>query len=834
MKMKFDVTGMTCAACQAHVEKAVRGVEGVSSVNVNLLQNTMSVDFDENICSVEGICSAVDRAGYGAAEQGAVKNVPRGTLPDDQTAAMKRRLVLSLCFLVPLFCLCMGHMFGLPVPSVLSGHENMMSFALTQLLLTVPIIGLNFHFFSGGFKALVHRSPNMDSLVALGSSAAFVYSVYGTYRMAYSMGRADLDTAHAYMMNLYYESCGMILTLITVGKFLEARSKGKTSDALTKLMKLAPQTAKVLRDGSEVTIPASEVKVGDVFVLRAGDSVPCDGIIIEGTCSVDESALTGESLPVEKAVGASLMSASVTAGGFVKVCCERVESESSLSRIIALVEEASATKAPIARLADRISAVFVPVVICIALFSAAVWLAVGKEPSFALNMAISVLVISCPCALGLATPTAIMVGTGKGAQLGILIKSAESLETAGDVQTVIFDKTGTITEGRPAVTEFSGSEELKTAVAAVEQNSSHPLAAAILENVPRGTLAECTYYNEVPGGGLVGEVGGRKVVIGNERIMAAEGLDVSPIKSEADNRTAEGAIVLYAAAGDELGLIVIADEVKPTSAEAISSLKEMNVRTVMLTGDNERTARHVAKEVGIDEFHAGLLPEDKTRILGECMKSGRCAMVGDGVNDAPALAAADVGIAIGAGRDIAVESADIVLMKSDLRDVPTALKLSRAAMRNIKQNLFWALIYNAIGIPLAAGAFYPLFGWKLNPMFGAAAMSLSSFCVVSNALRLNMFHVEHSDGEKQKMFHVEHSGEVKMKIKGMMCEKCVAHVSEALNGIEGVHARVSLEENCAYLTFDREVDPKILKKAVRDAGYKVVGKINVPRGTFGR
>ncbi len=829
MKKKFDVTGMTCSACQAHVEKAVKNVDGVTQVNVNLLQNSMQVEFDEQITNAAAIVAAVDKAGYGASEKDRDNSAQSAENSADaqQTAlkAMKTRLVCSVTILIPLFYLCMGHMLGLPLPHIFTGHENMMVFALTQLLLTVPIIFLNFHYFRNGYRNLFHRAPNMDSLIALGASAAFVYSVYGTYRMAWCMGRGDLETAHRYMMDLYYESCGMILTLITVGKFLEAKSKGRTSEAISKLMKLAPKTAVVERDGTETEIPASDVAVGDIFVLRAGSSVPCDGEVISGNCTVDESALTGESMPAEKQSGSTVMSASIVSGGYVRCICRRPEKDSTLSKMIELVEEASASKAPIARLADRISGVFVPVVITIAVIAGAAWLIAGKPPAFALNMAISVLVISCPCALGLATPTAIMVGTGKGAELGILVKSAESLETAHKVSTVILDKTGTCTEGRPAVTgvrSLTDASELMRLVYPPEKNSSHPLAKAVCSWCEQhGTvLSDCDDYEELAGGGIRARVGGKLVSVGNARLMEQSGADISPLSAYADSVSAEGGIPLYVSSdGELLGVIAVSDPVKPTSAEALRRFAELGIRTVMLTGDNERTAKAIASQLGIDEVRAGLLPEDKTRILREIQQSGSCtAMIGDGVNDAPALAASDVGIAIGEGRDIAIESADIVLMKSDLRDAAAAVELSRAVIRNIKQNLFWALVYNSVGIPLAAGLLYPIWGLKLDPMFGAAAMSLSSFCVVTNALRLNLFRPFHLRGKASSA-----DGVRVMKIGGMMCEKCVAHVSKALNSLDGVSAEVSLEKNCAYIRSDGTATDEQLKKAVRDAGYKPKG-----------
>lgn len=825
---------MTCSACQAHVEKAVRSVNGVKSANVNLLRNFMQVEFDESASTSDEIIKAVEKAGYGASVCGEKKTTEKNSA-SDELKNMKKRLIWSVIFLAPLFYICMGHMVGLPIPAILSGKENLMIFALTQLLLTVPIISLNFHFFRNGFKNLIHRSPNMDSLIALGATAAFVYSLFGTFMIAYHMGRGALDTSHGYMMNLYYESCGMILTLITVGKFLEGKSKRKTSDAVSKLVDLAPKTAIVVRNGKELEIPASEIQVEDVFLLKSGASVPCDGVILEGSCTVDQSALTGESIPVEKSAGDQLMSASVSVSGFVKCRCIRAEKDSTLSRIISLVEDAAATKAPIARLADKISSIFVPAVIMIALLSGVVWVLVTRDFAAALKAAISVLVISCPCSLGLATPTAIMVGTGKGAQNGILIKSAEALENAHSVNTIVLDKTGTCTEGKPSVREVIArgmSEiELMDICGALEVNSSHPLAKSVVEYCDDNhiTVEKCTDYSEIPGGGISGNVGGRRVIIGNKRLMANSGIDASSLFADADKAAESGGIPLFAAVdGKVCGLISAADMVKKTSAEAVSMLKNMGIKTLMLTGDNAGTAEAIRSELGIDEVRAELLPEDKTAVIRDLQKQGqRVAMVGDGINDAPGLASADVGIAIGAGQDIAIESADIVLMKSDLRDAAEAVRLSRATMRNIRQNLFWALIYNVLGIPLAAGLFYPIFHWQLNPMFGAAAMSLSSVCVVTNALRLNLFRtIKSADaenpgkiGEKQRR---EVTGMKKtMYIDGMMCSHCTGTVDKVLNGIDGVKAEVSLEDKCAYLELSADVSDEVLTKAVTDAGYEV-------------
>lgn len=839
-KLKFDVMGMTCSACQAHVEKAVRNVSGVSAVNVNLLQNSMQVEFDDALTGVLQIISAVERAGYRAAEKG-VKSEKSADSTNDEIKKMKNRLIFSVCFLIPLFYICMGHMFGLPVPSILSGHENMMIFAITQLLLTVPIIALNFHFFRNGFKNLLHRSPNMDSLIALGATAAFVYSLYGTYMIAYYMGRNGLDTAHGYMMNLYYESCGMILTLITVGKYLEAKSKRRTSDAVNKLVNLAPKTAIVIRDGIETEIPASEIAVGDIFILKAGKVVPCDATIIEGNCSVDQSALTGESMPVEKSIGDTLMSASVSTGGFVKCHCDKAEKDSTLSQIITLVEEASATKAPIARLADKISGIFVPVVIAIAVISSVVWILVTNDFAAALKAGISVLVISCPCSLGLATPTAIMVGTGKGASNGILIKSAESLETAHHVSAVVLDKTGTCTEGKPSVREIilNGIDESEflTLIGSVETNSSHPLARSIIEYCSKRkiSLNLCTDYKETEGGGLSGKVNDRSIIIGNSRLMKQNRIDISALVTKSQELAESGAIPLYAAVdGKCMGIISVADPVKKTSKEAVDSLKSMGIRTIMLTGDNARTAEAIRRQLGIDEVHAELLPQNKTSIIKELQGKDECvAMIGDGINDAPALATADVGIAVGAGQDIAIESADIVLMKNDLRDAAEAIRLSKATIRNIKQNLFWALFYNALGIPLAAGLFYPIFHWQLNPMFGAAAMSLSSVCVVTNALRLNFFKTHKSSSIEDAVTEESHvtvenqRKEVNimkktMKIEGMMCNHCTGMVTKVLNAIDGVSAEVSLDDKCAYIELSKEVSDDVLKNAVTEAGYEVI------------
>ena len=833
LKIKFDVTGMTCSACQAHVERAVRAVNGVVSVNVNLLRNYIQVEFDENAVTPEKIIAAVRAAGYGAAVSG--KKDEKSPINSD-IPSMKKRLILSVCFMLPLFYLCMGHMFGLPVPKIFNGQENMMIFSLTQLILTIPIIALNFHFFRNGFKNLLRCSPNMDSLIALGAAAAFLYSLYGTYMAAYNVGRGDFTAAHSFVMNLYYESCGMILTLITVGKYMEAKSKNRTSGAISALVDLTPQTALVVRDGVEAEIAAADIAVGDTVIIKAGAAVPCDCTVIEGSCSVDQSALTGESIPVVKKVGDTLMSASVSTGGFVKCRCDRAEKDSTLSKIISLVEEAAASKAPIARLADKISGIFVPIVIVIAGISAILWFVFTGDTSAALEAAISVLVISCPCSLGLATPTAIMVGTGVGARNGILIKSAESLETAHKITSAVFDKTGTCTEGKPKIREIFAvgisENDLLSYAGSLEANSSHPLAKSIISHCTEKKIdiLQCDDYKETEGGGLAGIIRGKKILIGNRRLMENNGVDTSRLIEDAEKSAENGGIPLFVAIdGIAAGVIIAADNVKSTSKEAVEIFRSLGIKTVMLTGDNSHTAQLISRELGIDEVHAELLPADKTAVIRDLQALGQCvAMVGDGINDAPALAAADIGIAVGGGQDIAIESADIVLMNSDLRDAAEAVRLSRATMRNIKQNLFWALLYNSLGIPLAAGLFYPIFHWQLSPIFGAAAMSLSSFCVVTNALRLNLFKPVKSVGEYPENNYISAKTEVNsmkktMYIDGMMCNHCTGTVSKLLNSIEGVSAEVSLDDKCAYLEISGDVSDDLLIRTINEADFVVKG-----------
>ena len=856
-KETYDVTGMSCAACSSRVEKAVSGQNGVRQVSVNLLKNSMVVEYDESALSSAQIVAAVEQAGYGAsphekpgAAAPAAQSGKQGGLSAVQEAyrGMKRRLALSLIFTVPLFYLSMGHMMGWPLPACFLGMENAMTFAFTQFLLLIPIVFLNRQYYIGGCKALIQRAPNMDSLIALGSGAAILYGIYAIYRIGIGFGQMDMDTVHAYMMELYFESAGTILTLITMGKTMEARAKGKTSDAITKLMDLAPKTATVERDGTERVIPATEVQPGEVLIVRAGESVPVDGVVLEGTSAVDESALTGESIPVEKQVGDTVIGATINKSGYFKMRATKVGDDTTLSQIVRLVDEATSSKAPIAKLADKVSGVFVPVVITIAVIATAVWLLTGHSVEFSLSVGISVLVISCPCALGLATPTAIMVGTGRGAVNGILIKSAEALETAHRVNTVVLDKTGTITQGKPVVTDVlpfgAERDELLAVAASLEKRSEHPLAEAIVSEAEKEQLALLPVENfeQIPGQGLRAAVEGRICLAGNRRMMEANDISDDELFSRGETLAEDGKTPLFFARdGRLLGLIAVADIVKPTSAQAVAELSDMGIEVVMLTGDNERTAEAIRRQVGVDRVVAEVLPQDKEREIRRLQEDGKkVAMVGDGINDAPALARADVGIAIGAGTDIAIESADIVLMRSDLLDVSTAVQLSRAVIRNIKQNLFWAFFYNAIGIPIAAGVFYPAFHLKMNPMLGALAMSFSSVFVVSNALRLRWFKAKHaaahtapspSDGGAEittnQMTANEEKGETTMEkvinIEGMACMHCVKHVQEALAAVPGVQtANVDLESKTATVSVDGSVSDEALKAAVDGAGYQAV------------
>lgn len=841
MKQKFDVTGMTCSACSAHVEKSVSKLDGVQCVNVNLLQNSMVVEYDDNALGTADIIHAVESGGYGASVQGENKaqEAPKNVAAEEMHH-MKRRLIASFCFLIPLFYISMGHMMGAPLPAILLGDENVMIFALTQLFLTIPVLIINKKYYVVGFKALWNRAPNMDSLIALGSAASVVYSVFAIYSMAYAMGHGDLMTAHHYGMELYFESAAMILTLITVGKYMETRSKGKTSEAISKLMDLAPKTATVLRNGVEQEIPVEEVVTGDTIIVKPGQRIPVDGKITEGFSAVDESAITGESIPVEKQMGDQVIGATVNKSGYFRMTATRVGKDTTLSQIIALVEEAGASKAPIAKLADKVSGVFVPVVITIAILAAVIWFVAGNQPfSFALSIGIAVLVISCPCALGLATPTAIMVGTGKGAEYGILVKSAESLEIAHQVQTVVLDKTGTLTEGKPVVTDVVLAKgilrnRLLKQAAAVEALSEHPLAEAIVayakeKEVP---FEKAENLTATAGQGVEADVAGKHILAGNLKMMEERGIQLGEWEAKAVELAEAGKTPLFFAENETfLGIVALADTLKPTSKAAVDAFHQMGIEVVMLTGDNKRTAEAIAKELDIQVI-AEVLPQDKEREVRRLQEQGKkVAMIGDGINDAPALMRADVGVAIGAGTDVAMESADIILMKSDLMDAVTAIELSHATIRNIKENLFWAFFYNACGIPLAAGVFYPFLEWKLNPMFAAAAMSFSSAFVVGNALRLRLFCPKYAktttalpkEDLQKELNNKEEIGMKKvLKIEGMMCNHCTGRVEKALNDLDGVTAEVSLEGKSATVTLSKDVSDETLMQTVTDAGYEVV------------
>lgn len=828
-KEQFNVTGMTCSACSAHVEKAVSKLPGVKKASVSLLQNKLTAEFDERETGPAAIIKAVEAAGYGAAEAVAAREAaPKEADFSAQIRSVRAQFWTSLVFLVPLFYISMGHMSGLPLPGFLHGAQNTGMFALTQLLLTLPVLYVNRSYFINGFKTLFRGAPNMDSLIAVGASAAAVYGVFALFQIMYGLGHGDVRRASAYAMDLYFESAVMILTLITLGKWLEARAKGKTSAAISALVRLAPQEALVRRAGKEETVPASAIVPGDVVIVRSGARIPADGEIITGNGAVDESALTGESVPSDKTVGDAVSAGTINLEGYFEFKAARVGNDTALAQIIRLVEEANTTKAPIAKLADRVSGVFVPVVIGIALAACLVWLWAGAGVSFALSVGIAVLVISCPCALGLATPTAIMVGTGLGARRGILIKSAESLELAGRVSVVVLDKTGTVTSGKPEVVHVlaadAGEDELLRTAAGLEKLSQHPFARALEQAAAlRGlSVPAAENFELIPGRGVRARVNGRETLGGNRLLMEERGVVLSDeMRRTALEAAASGQTPLYFAAdGALLGIITLADPLKPGSREAVRTLKEMGLQVILLTGDNAATAEAVAKQAGIDAVVAGVLPQGKEAEVRRLQEAGeKVAMVGDGINDAPALARADVGIALGAGTDVSIESASVVLMKDDLREVPAALQLSRAVIRNIKQNLFWAFFYNVIGIPLAAGVFYPAFGWKLNPMFAAAAMSLSSVFVVGNALRLRYFKPVFTDQTTVK-------GEPIMKktlvIEGMSCGHCASHVERALNSIDGVRATVNLAAKTAEVESARPVDDEQLKKAVQDAGYEVV------------
>ena len=853
-KQKFNVTGMTCSACSAHVEKGVSKVDGVDNVSVNLLSNSMSVTYDEAKTDEASIVKAVENAGYGASVPGTGAKNPSSATPatkDDELREMKHRLIWSILFTVPLFYISMGHMMGWPLPAVFHGDASAIVLAFTQFLLVIPVVFVNFKFFRVGFKTLFRGAPNMDSLIAIGSTAAIVYGIIAIYQIGFGMAAGDMDRVHHYAMDLYFESAGMILTLITLGKFLETRAKAKTSDAITKLVNLRPQTATVERDGQEMEIDVADVQQGDIVVIKSGQTIPVDGIVVEGASAVDESALTGESIPVAKNPGDKVIGATINKTGFLKFRATEVGDDTTLSQIIRLMEEAGSSKAPIAKLADKISSIFVPAVILIALAAFVIWLLMGQTFEFALNIAISVLVISCPCALGLATPTAIMVGTGQGAKNGILIKSAEALETAHSVDTVVLDKTGTITEGKPRVTDIVAvggfsPDDLISLAASIEKLSEHPLADAIIFYAEeKGTpLSPVEQFETLSGLGVSGTVSGRKLLAGNLRLMEENGVSIEEASKQGEALADDGKTPLYFAAdGKIIGIVAVSDPIKATSKAAIDEMQSMGLQVVMLTGDNKKTAAAIQKRLGLKTAIAEVLPQDKESEVAKLQQAGKkVAMVGDGINDAPALARADVGVAIGAGTDIAIESADVVLVKSNLMDVATMVQLSRAVIRNIRENLFWALIYNSLGIPLAAGVFFTAWGWKLNPMFGAAAMSLSSVCVVTNALRLKLFKPKfrHSVSERatassetavqitenKESVPAPKKGSIQMnktmKIEGMSCGHCSGRVEKALNGIDGVSATVNLEAKTASVSLSKEVSDDVLRKAVEDAGYEVV------------
>ena len=831
---QYNVTGMSCAACSARVEKAVSKVPGVTSCSVSLLTNSMGV---EGTAAPAEIIAAVEEAGYGASEKGAAAGKSSSAdredaLKDRETPLLKRRLIWSVGFLLILMYFSMGHMmWGWPLPPFY--NDNHVAMGLTQLLLTVIIMVINQKFFVSGFKSLWHRAPNMDALVALGSTAAFVYSTYALFAMTDAQVKGDMDAVMDYMMEFYFESAAMILTLITVGKMLEARSKGKTTDALKSLMKLAPKTATVVRDGVETEVPVEQVQQGDIFVVRPGENIPVDGVVVEGSSAVNEAALTGESIPVDKGEGDTVSAATVNQSGFIRCRATRVGEDTTLSQIIRMVSDAAATKAPIAKVADKVSGVFVPAVIAIALVTTAVWLLLGRSLGFALARGISVLVISCPCALGLATPVAIMVGSGMGAKNGILFKTAVSLEETGKAETVVLDKTGTITVGEPRVTdilpagELSGEELLKLA-GALEKKSEHPLAKAVLlaAEERQTELEEVTDFQALPGNGLRALLHGEELCGGNLKFISARAEVPESLKKQAEELAEQGKTPLFFSRGGRLcGIIAVADLIREDSPGAVRALQNMGLRVVMLTGDNERTAKAIGRQAGVDQVIAGVLPDGKESVVRSFREQGKVIMVGDGINDAPALTRADIGIAIGAGADVAVDAADLVLVKSRLSDVPAAIRLSRATLRNIHQNLFWAFFYNSVGIPLAAGLFIPL-GLTLNPMFAAAAMSLSSFFVVSNALRLNLFDIR--SPKKDRKIKRKHKEEKKtmektLKIEGMMCSHCEARVKKTLEALPQVEqAAVSHQAGTAVVTLKSPVADEVLKKAVEDQGYTVL------------
>lgn len=848
-KEKYNVTGMSCAACSAKVEKTVSKLAGMDKASVNLLTNSMQVEYDEKKLSPNDIIKSIVNAGYGASLAGDTKEKAKDKsikkTNDDAISSMKFRLKVSVIFLAILMYFSMGSMIGLPLPNFLSGAGNPVGFALTQLLLVLPVMYVNRKYYISGFKSLSHLSPNMDTLVAVGTIAAFIYGVIAIYVMGYALSNGDMNTVAEYRKNLYFESVSMILTLITLGKFFETGSKARTTDAISKLVDLSPKRANVIRDGVEENILTEDVRVGDIVVIRPGESIPVDGIIIEGSTSVDESAITGESIPVQKDKGDKLIGATINKNGSVKIKASEVGEDTAISRIIALVEEASSSKAPIAKMADKVAGVFVPVVMGIALVTFIVWLVLGYDFSFALNRAIAVLVISCPCSLGLATPVAIMVGTGKGAENGILIKSADALETTHSIDTVVLDKTGTVTKGKPVVTDIIGfdiddNEFLKLA-ASVESASEHPLAEAIVEKAKEEnlTFSSPKNFTAQSGRGIRADIDGKKIVAGNEQAIreaVGNNSEFDSVFEKGNELASQGKTPMYFMADDKLiGIIAVADTIKDDSKEAIEALKARDIDVVLLTGDHKNTATAIAKQAGINKVIAEVLPTDKEEHVRKLMEAGhKVAMVGDGINDSPALARADVGIAIGAGTDVAIESADIVLMHSSLKDVATAIDLSKAVIRNIKQNLFWAFFYNSVGIPLAAGVFYLSLGWKLSPMFGAAAMGMSSVCVVSNALRLRGFkpkNIKNNKSGNDEIVLIENNEKKKegktmttvINVNGMMCGHCKATVEKVTKAVEGVsNSIVNLDEKNVTIEYDEGTDLEKVKKAITDAGYEVV------------
>ena len=848
VKEKYNITGMSCAACSAKVERVVGKLDGVENVSVNLLTNSMQVEYKEDKLSSNDIIKNIADAGYGASLDTATKQKKEEKsikkTNDDAITSMKFRLKVSIVFLVILMYFSMGSMIGLPLPKFLSGEGNPVGFALTQLLLVLPVMYVNRKYYISGFKSLFHLSPNMDTLIAVGTVAAFTYGVIAIYVMGYALNNADMHTVTEYRMNLYFESVSMILTLITLGKFFETGSKARTTDAISKLIDLSPKRANVLRDGVEENILTEDVVVGDIVIVRPGESIPVDGMIIEGSTSVDESAITGESIPVQKEKGDKLIAATINKNGSVRIKATEVGEDTAISRIIALVEEASSSKAPIAKMADKVAGVFVPVVMGISLITFIVWLALGYDFSFALNCAIAVLVISCPCSLGLATPVAIMVGTGKGAENGILIKSADALETTHSIDTVVLDKTGTVTEGKPVVTDIlafdTDENEFLKLAAGVESASEHPLAEAIVEKAKEKSfeIVSPTEFQAISGRGIVASVSGSKIIAGNEQAIKEQygnSENFTEVFKKGNELASQGKTPMYFGKdGKLLGIIAVADTIKKDSKEAIQALKNRNIDVVLLTGDHKNTAMAIAKEAGIKKVIAEVLPTDKEEHIRELMEAGhKVAMVGDGINDSPALARADVGIAIGAGTDIAIESADIVLMHSSLKDVATAIDLSKAVIRNIKQNLFWAFFYNSIGIPLAAGVFYLSMGWKLSPMFGAAAMGMSSVCVVSNALRLRGFkpkEIKKNNIENDEIELIENKRKednnnmtTVINVNGMMCEHCKATVEKVTRGVEGVsNSEVNLDAKNVTIEHSADTDLEKVKKAITDAGYEVV------------